>query len=134
MQLDLQARKCQKIRQNIRVNVSCAFPQLFCFDKYLPRCHLLESHDFAKQKKKILKYKIYSLYCWSKLLFSHFFLKSAFISQWPWYLPLYLHFYHSYWKHDNYCEILKLQASFWLHVRNWAGALSLHKLYLLYSL
>lgn len=73
--------------------------------------------------KKTLDYKIYSLYCWSKLLLSHFSLKSAFVSQRPWYLPLYLPFYHSYWKHGNYCEILKLQASFWLHGRDRAGAL-----------
>lgn len=131
MQLDLQAIKCQKKRQNIRANVSCDFPQLSCFDKYLLWCHLLESHDFTKRKKNKTTWsiKIYSLYCWSKLLFSHFFLKS-FISQWPWYLPLYLLFYHSYWKHGNYCEILKLHASFWLHVRDRAGALSLHKLFI----
>lgn len=63
------------------------------------------------EKKRNLEYKIYSLYCWSKLLLSHFSLKSAFVSQRPWYLP----FYHCYWKHGNYCETVQLQASFWLH-------------------
>lgn len=78
---------------------------------------------FYKTKKKNLKYKVYSLYCWSKLLFSHFSLKSAFVSQRPWYLPLYLPFYHCYWKHGNYCETVKLQASFWLHGSGRDGAL-----------
>ena len=101
-----------------------SFPQLSCFDKYLLGCHLLESHDFTKQGEKKLEYKIYSLYCWSKLLYSHFSLKSAFVSQRPWYLPLYLPFYHSYWKHGNYGEILKLQASFWLHSRDMDAVLT----------
>lgn len=74
--------------------------------------------------KKKLEYKIYSLYCWSKLLYSHFSLKSAFVSQRPWYLPLYLPFYHSYWKHGNYGEILKLQASFRLHGRDMDAVLT----------
>jgi hypothetical protein len=102
-------KKCQKKRQNIKVNVKSSFPQLSCFDKYLLGYHLLENHDFTKWKKN-LEHKIYSPYGWSKLLFSHISLNSAFVSQRPWYLPLDLSFYYSYWKYDNYCEILKLQG------------------------
>lgn len=65
MQLDLQARKCQKKGQNIRVNARCTFPQLSGFDKYLLGCHLLESHDFTKwknthtQKPRYIKYTLF---------------------------------------------------------------------------
>lgn len=50
-----------KKKQNIRPSVSCAFPQLFCFDKYLLVCHLLKIHDFTKRKKKIwsIKYTLF---------------------------------------------------------------------------
>lgn len=95
---------------------------------------MLESHDFTKQNKtKNLEYKIYSLYCWSHLLFSHFSLKSAFVSQRPWYLPLYLPFYHSYWTHGNYCEIVKLQASFMITWQWQSGVLCLHKVLISFS-
>lgn len=67
-----------------------------------------KSRFYKKQKQK-LEYKIYSLYCWTKSLFSHFSPNSAFVSQKSsWYLPLYLTFYHSYQKHSNSCETPKL--------------------------
>lgn len=80
-----------------------------CFEKYLLGCHLLHNRDFTELKKNwSIKYTFYRR---SKLLFSHVSLKSAFVSQETWYLPLDLPFSnYSYWnititvKHSNCSE------------------------------